>query len=328
MSWAIDVFTNNELLTPTISKLYDKYMPAIREMVKDRKFKMNNGDTSEPSLDWVFLRKYQADSKRYMLRLHQDTNLFTVNIALNDDFEGGGIFYHKNREEYYSGDDPIPMLPDHLMTYDYLDTITERKNNTEEGIYFPDLKTGDLMIHNYTLYHAIAPLQKGTRYALVFFFDEEHEHVKHQLFKEQEVKLFNHYDLDVDLYLVDSEQAELTYILVEEKLREEVEMDAMSGEDYVVKDHESGEIIYTFTIPQAEEGEDFVELDIPEDYDDAEEDEPWDEDEEEEDEDEDEDEYGEEEEVQEDGDEDEGGVHEEEFSDEEGGEWDEEATEL
>mmetsp|Transcript_299 Transcript_299/g.423 ORF Transcript_299/g.423 Transcript_299/m.423 type:complete len:190 (+) Transcript_299:48-617(+) len=87
VSWAIDVYTNEELLTPKIADIYKKYLPKMTELVREKKILMNNGDTSEPSLDWIFLRKYSAGAERHMLRLHQDTNLFTINIALNDDFE-------------------------------------------------------------------------------------------------------------------------------------------------------------------------------------------------------------------------------------------------
>lgn len=69
VSWAIDVFTNDRLEAPKIGSIYEKYLPRLYELVREKKRIMNNGDTSEPSLDWVFLRKYSAGGERHMLRL-------------------------------------------------------------------------------------------------------------------------------------------------------------------------------------------------------------------------------------------------------------------
>lgn len=60
VSWAIDVVLDQMVEVPSIASIYDKYLPQLRDVVADRKFKMNNGDTSEPTLDWVFLRKYSG----------------------------------------------------------------------------------------------------------------------------------------------------------------------------------------------------------------------------------------------------------------------------
>jgi len=265
VSWAIDVYTNEELLTPKIADIYKKYLPKMTELVREKKILMNNGDTSEPSLDWIFLRKYSAGAERHMLRLHQDTNLFTINIALNDDFEGGGIFYHKNKDSYFFDDDPIPELPQHVQSYDFLETV-ERKNSTEQGIVFPHLEQGDMMMHNHTLYHAIAPIQKGTRYSLVFFFDEEHEHVKKHLNQEEVIILFNHFDFPVDLYVIDIDSPKLKIDLVKEDVPEELEFDGMSTEAYIVK-NKAGEVVYEFEIERSEEEDDEVEIHIgPEEW--------------------------------------------------------------
>ena len=46
-----------------------------------------------PRLDWVFLRKYSPDSDRNSLLVHVDSNMHTLNVALNDDYAGGGLLY-------------------------------------------------------------------------------------------------------------------------------------------------------------------------------------------------------------------------------------------
>lgn len=48
-----------------------------------------------PLLDWVFFLKYGPDTTRNSLMLHMDSNMHTINITLNDDFTGGGLFYLK-----------------------------------------------------------------------------------------------------------------------------------------------------------------------------------------------------------------------------------------
>ena len=61
-----------------------------------------------PKLDWVFFRKYSPETERNSLLLHVDSNMHTLNIALNDDYEGGGLFYAKPvaGQEFDSDDRP------------------------------------------------------------------------------------------------------------------------------------------------------------------------------------------------------------------------------
>jgi hypothetical protein len=250
VSWAIDVFTNKQLLAPTISNMYDKYLPKMFDLVREKKREMD-GDDTEPSLDWVFLRKYQAGAERYMLRMHSDTNLFTVNVALNDNFEGGGMFYQQNKDEFFQDDDPIPVVPEHLLTYEFLETLTEHKNQTDHGIIFPNLKQGDMMIHNYTLFHAIAPIQKGTRYSLVFFFDEQHRHVQHNLGEPQRVIIQNMFEMPVDLYWINKNSPELEYVLIDSNIPRDPEiysLDAARADTFLLKDPQTDEFIFTFHV--------------------------------------------------------------------------------
>lgn len=45
-----------------------------------------------------------------------------------------------------------------------------QRQNTSDLI-FPTLETGDVIIYNFTLWHAIAPIEAGTRYSFVLFYD-------------------------------------------------------------------------------------------------------------------------------------------------------------
>ena len=57
VSWEIDVFMQRTLHVPSLAALYEKYLPKLRDFVVEQKIELN-GDYSEPSLDWVFIRKY------------------------------------------------------------------------------------------------------------------------------------------------------------------------------------------------------------------------------------------------------------------------------
>jgi hypothetical protein len=202
-SWQIDVEVEGEVFEPTLSKIYQPYLPIVNQIVWEHKKIQHIDDHAAPSMDWVFLRKYQTDdsSKPRMFSLHTDVNLFTVNIALNDDFLGGGLFYHKPDTEWELDDeDGSPELPEGLDTPEFVSQV--KRQNTSSGIVFPDLHTGDLLIHNNTLHHAIAPLDRGTRYSLIFFYDEYHPSVAHLTERDVNVTLMNYwFDEPVSLLL-------------------------------------------------------------------------------------------------------------------------------
>merc|ERR1711983_604575 len=163
-------------------EIYDvlrPWLPAISNVVKQNRNRVGfakyypDEPEREPELNWVFFRKYSPDDERNSLQHHHDTNMNTVNIALNDDYEGGGFFYirplastgeiHKkfeNKEKY---------------GYKWIDSL--KKENTSE-IVFPDLRTGDVVFYNYTVEHAVAPVVSGTRYSMAFFFDMDNPAVR------------------------------------------------------------------------------------------------------------------------------------------------------
>ena len=204
-------------------EILQPYVPAIAKLI------INQRDTNLhaqiwpdqpdllPQLDWVFARKYSPTSSRNALVPHTDTNMHTVNIALNHDFHGGGLFYvkppialNKNWITTYSSsynvDDHVgrytaaPQLKYHQATYDWVNTLNntgraevaaagaddtnkaKRMNSaTVEDVVFPNLHTGDALIHNYTVWHGIAPLDTGTRYSLVLFFDMDNPMLQKEL---------------------------------------------------------------------------------------------------------------------------------------------------
>eukprot|EP00534_Pseudo-nitzschia_fraudulenta_P013196 CAMPEP_0201220050 /NCGR_PEP_ID=MMETSP0851-20130426/191390_1 /ASSEMBLY_ACC=CAM_ASM_000631 /TAXON_ID=183588 /ORGANISM="Pseudo-nitzschia fraudulenta, Strain WWA7" /LENGTH=277 /DNA_ID=CAMNT_0047509751 /DNA_START=138 /DNA_END=971 /DNA_ORIENTATION=+ len=181
--------------------------------------------------------------------------MHTVNIALNDDFSGGGLFYVKptyaenpdwsrTGDNFYSGmdQDGIPILQDHQYDYEWVNSL-EHKNTTDVG--FPKMQTGDALIHNYTVWHAVAPLTKGVRYSMVLFFEmdnpmlerdeDEDENTENE--DAQELEIYVLHDIhecdpftgklvliqdSIDIFWVDP-----NFILLEEKLQERM----VSGRD-------------------------------------------------------------------------------------------------
>ena len=189
-SQAIDVVDEDGTVnSPDIFEQLVPFLPNIQNLIRsqrdeelDRILFPDQPPNRLPKLNWVFYRKYSPDSPRNSLIPHADSNMYTVNIALNDDFTGGGLFYvkpplsinpdccHPSEENgYYLGDeDPIPELLDHQYTYDYVNKL--RRENTTD-VVFPNMQTGNALIHNFTVWHAVAPIETGIRYSMVLFFD-------------------------------------------------------------------------------------------------------------------------------------------------------------
>lgn len=192
-----------------------------------------------------------------MLKLHHDINLFTVNVALNDDFEGGGLFYHKNEESYFSNGDVLPNFPQEKLNYDYLEQVT--RQNTSY-IVFPDAKTGSLLIHNYTLYHAIAPIEKGTRYSLIFFYDMHHPDVKRFYPEPFDVVVENSFDFPIDIYYLDNQSIERTLLLLMEDVTDKrFTFEGMPGQRYEVYASSGGDVIQIFEVYNDKvEGEEYI----------------------------------------------------------------------
>lgn len=189
-SQAIDVMDEDgKVNQPAIFDELRPYIPGMADLIKeqrsdalDRFLFPDAPDDRTPELGWIFYRKYSPESARNSLLPHFDDNMFTVNIALNDDFTGGGLFYVKPTYEtnpdwdpdqernlfYGPQGDGVPELEEHAYTYDWVNSL--KRSNTS-GVVFPKIATGDALIHNYTVWHAVAPLETGTRYSMVLFFD-------------------------------------------------------------------------------------------------------------------------------------------------------------
>lgn len=208
-SQAIDVMSESGLITaPSIFEVLKPYVPAIAELVRDQRNPVlhkrlfpDESPEKLPKLGWIFYRKYAPESARNALVPHFDTNVHTVNIALNDDFTGGGVFYVKptfevnptwdydQEENFFVGElgDGVPDLDVQYMTYDWVNSLNG--TNTSE-VVFPHLEAGDALIHNYTVWHAVAPIQTGVRYSMVLFFDMHNPMIKRENYEDDEDEIF------------------------------------------------------------------------------------------------------------------------------------------
>jgi len=254
-SQAIDVMDEDGNVNyPEIFEAFEPYIPNIAELIRsqrneelDRLLFPDEPPNRVPRLGWIFYRKYSPESTRNSLIPHFDSNMHTVNIALNDDFTGGGLFYvkprHSNNPEdyfpnqennYFRGEDTadgVPWLLDYQLTYDWVNNL-QHENTT--GVVFPKLETGDALIHNYTVWHAVAPIKSGIRYSMVLFFDMHNP-------------LLNHDDDFYDNYLLidigikheirecDPTTGKLVYI------HDDIDVFWVNDEDY--DDYESLEIV-------------------------------------------------------------------------------------
>jgi len=196
----IDVFNagkKREIRSPDMYNILLPYIPEIsRLIVNQRSQELHNimypGEPDKlPIVDWIFFRKYSPHSVRNSIIPHADSNMHSVNLQLNDGYTGGGFFYvkppvnHKNKEwmdvhssnyrwrDRHLGDgytyQEKPRLKHGQDKYKWVNKI--KRENTSE-IVFPETDVGDIVMHNYTVWHAVAPIEEGVRYSMNFFYDD------------------------------------------------------------------------------------------------------------------------------------------------------------
>ena len=249
-SQSIEVYEGNDGITsPAIWKALEPYIPQLTELVKqsidkdtDRMYFPDKADADdrEPQLDWVFFRKYSPDTPRNSLKLHVDSNMHTLNIALNDDFKGGGLFYVCPPAQQEETEDGRPNIPEEYMTYDWLNNV-KRENTTD--VVFPNMGMGDVLVHNYTVWHAVAPLEVGTRYSFVLFYDMDNPAIQTDFYDDDTIMaVFYHEIEDVEIDLVwagntaaeEEDDGDESVIMIEEKMKpfEDYALDTSEGQKF------------------------------------------------------------------------------------------------
>jgi len=211
-SQSIEVFERYDGIThPSIWKVLEPYIPRLTELVQlsidddiDKLYYPDKQPNRTPVLGWVFFRKYDPDTPRNSLKLHVDSNMHTLNIALNDDYNGGGLLYIRPSIDAIVEEDGRPQILEQYTTYNWLNSV-KRQNTTD--VIFPSMNTGDVLIHNFTVWHGVAPLEVGTRYSFVLFYDMDNPAIQDDFYDDQEdngiIAVFYHeIDLDIDLVWV------------------------------------------------------------------------------------------------------------------------------
>ena len=173
----ISQLVQNQYTTNEVYKLFEEEKEDEYDNESDKTILI-------PRLDWVFIRKYTPNTRK-SLRPHADSNLNSVTIELVDDYEGGGLYYVQPPvylQKLFEGqkNDAIdrPFILESYERYEFNDNV--QRSQEQPDLVFPDLKQGDAIIYNYTVYHGIAPILSGTRYSLVLFYDMDNPAVEHE----------------------------------------------------------------------------------------------------------------------------------------------------
>mmetsp|Transcript_20430 Transcript_20430/g.42722 ORF Transcript_20430/g.42722 Transcript_20430/m.42722 type:complete len:377 (+) Transcript_20430:303-1433(+) len=183
-----------------IWRLLESWIPTIIQIVKDNRDREAFGEfypnelDREPVLDGIFFRKDSPDAERFSSTLHRDTNMNTVNIELNDDYEGGGLFYMK----------PLANTGKINPSYNGYEWVDSVKRENTSDIIFPSLQVGDAILYNYTVDHATALVESGSRYSMAFLFDMDNPALREDSGKEiLEIELQSMlHGLELDIVLV------------------------------------------------------------------------------------------------------------------------------
>ena len=261
-SQAIDIIDYGKgVLVESLWQLIEPLIPTLTEIVQSTKetiWNLEQARSKIPTVDWIFLRKYAPSSERNMLKLHHDINMFTVNLFLSDEYEGGGLFYVRPPIDLgFTEGAPVPQIPNEWMTYNWLSTI-KQKNTTITR--FPKLKQGDVLIHNYTVWHAIAPLETGLKYSLVFFFDMDNPDVQDLLNKDVNATFINTLaDGTIDLVWVNTNNAVDEEVVIHEAMELGVEYPLQTHDESIWRfiRREDKEVVAEFVI-QIDQDEPYV----------------------------------------------------------------------
>jgi len=169
----ISVYNHHRVKAPRVHAILEPFLPLFKAEL-DRRYKGQDGVDNE--LDWVFFRKYRAGTIRSALLGHQDSNKHSINVALNTDFEGGGLYFVPPDSELgkiangLSGASDeearklsAGMLPDH---------VPGPEHGNQSNYFFPHITPGVAMVYDNTVWHGVTPVLSGVRYTLSFFYDE------------------------------------------------------------------------------------------------------------------------------------------------------------
>lgn len=149
------------------------------------------------------------------------------------------MFYVKPAADQVETPDGRPEPPLMYLTYDWLNQV-KRENHSD--IVFPTLESGDVLIHNFTVWHAVAPIERGTRYSFVLFYDMDNPAIQHDFQHDSDdderlsVVFFNGMQQHVDLaFVYDMRGGERVVDVIEKNMAPSEERGLYSYEGHVFR---------------------------------------------------------------------------------------------
>jgi len=160
----INVFNHGEVLNRAVYELLKPHLPRFKALLDER---FGGQESVKNSLDWVFLRKYVGGMQRDGLLAHHDENLHTINVPLNEGYEGGMLYFIPPSSQLGSWVNTeyqraLPMIQS--------DNVPDLCNSS--NYFMPHMQVGVATIYDRTIWHGVSRVRAGARYTLSLFYDE------------------------------------------------------------------------------------------------------------------------------------------------------------
>ena len=201
----IYIYHKGKVVEQSLYNLIEPHLPKLSDAIRRRGRRVAEAGSQfadlecfrEPKIEWIFLRKYfplGRYSKRNSLKVHTDSNMHSITLALNDNYKGGGLMVVRprvsnddddvnatkveNTEDDMNDDNDhlhMPQIPVEYGGYQWLHEhkdLSRRINSSK--VFFPQLEQGSAALINFTVPHGVAPLADDSsmpRYALIVFYN-------------------------------------------------------------------------------------------------------------------------------------------------------------
>ena len=104
----IYIYHKGKVVEQSLCNLIEPHLPKLTDAIRRRGQRVAASGLQfadmecfrEPKIEWIFLRKYfplGRYSKRNSLKVHMDSNMHSVTLALNDNYKGGGLMVVRPR---------------------------------------------------------------------------------------------------------------------------------------------------------------------------------------------------------------------------------------
>ena len=200
----IYIYHKGKVVEQSLYNMIEPHLPKLTDAIRRRGKRVAEAGSQfadmecfqEPHIEWIFLRKYfplGRYSKRNSLKVHTDSNMHSITLALNDNYKGGGLMVVRprvnnddddinatkieNTEHDMNEDNHLhmPQIPVEYGGYQWLHEhkdLSRRVNSSK--VFFPHLEQGSAALINFTVPHGVAPLADDSsmpRYALIVFYN-------------------------------------------------------------------------------------------------------------------------------------------------------------